>query len=109
MLLTKSRRLQMSFAQRAIAEDERKQHTAAVIAAKVGVLERCEFGICDDLTWDDSEEQHKSAYKYAARLFKSKDSLTQVFRSQKELTDMIKNLWNDFGDECACKRLIAKD
>lgn len=99
----------MSFAQRAIAEDESKQRTAVVIATKVGVLKRCEFGICDELTWDDSEEQLESAYKYAAGLFKDKDPLTQDFKSQKELTDMIKNLWNDFGVECACKRLIAKD
>jgi hypothetical protein len=99
----------MSFAKRAIAEDERKQRVAVAIAAEVGVLKRCKFGMCGELTWDDSEEQLESAYKYAARLFKNKDPLTQGFTSQKELTDMIKNLWNDFGDECACERLIAKD
>jgi hypothetical protein len=99
----------MSFAQRAIAEDERKQHVAVIIAARMDVLERCEFGLCDELTWDDSEEHLESAYKYAAWLFKNKDPLTQDFKSQKQLTDMIKNLWNDFGVECACKRLLAKD
>lgn len=99
----------MSFAQRAIAQDGRKHHAAVVIGAKMGVLERCEFGICDELTWDKSEEQLESAYKYAAWLFKNKGPLTQDFESQRELTDIIKNLWNDFGDECACKRLIAKD
>ncbi len=99
----------MSFAQRAIAEDERKQSVAAVIGARVGALKRCKFGICDELTWDESEEQLERAYRYAARLVKSKNPLTQGFKTQKELTDLIMNLWNDFGTECACDRLIAKD
>ena len=65
----------MSFAQRAITEDERKQDVAAVIGARVGALKRCKFGICDELTWDESEEQLKRAYRYAARLVKSKNPL----------------------------------
>jgi len=101
----------MSFAERAIAEDERKQHTAAGIGFKVGLLKGCEFESCTEWTWNDSVEP-ESAYKYAAVWLsknKSKDPLAQDFKNQKELTDMIKNLSNEFGIECACRRLIAKD
>lgn len=100
----------MSFADRAIAADERKEHAATVIGAKKGVLKRCRFGLCQELTWrDGSEEYLEDAYRYAAWLLKKRDPLTQDFTTQRELTDLIKNLWNDFGDECACERLLAKD
>jgi len=99
----------MSFAHRAIEKDERKRHAAVVIGAMKGVLKRCKFGICRDLTWDESEEHLKPAYMYAAWLLKNKDPLTQDFATQNELTDLIKNLWNDFGSECWCERLMAKD
>jgi hypothetical protein len=99
----------MSFADRAIIEEKDKQNVAVEIALKVGVLKPCKFGICNELVWDDSKEQLESAYKYAARVFKSKSPLTQGFKNQTELTDMIKNLSNDFSVDCACQRLIDKD
>ena len=97
--------------QQAIAEDEQKHHVAVVIGARKGVLKRCKFGLCEELTsdWDESEQQLEEAYKYAAWLLKNKKPLTQGFKTQRELTDLIKNLDNDFGTECACERLLAKD
>jgi hypothetical protein len=77
------------------------------IAENVGLLKPCRFEICDELTWD--EEQLESAYRYAAKMFKNTDALTQGFKTQRELTDRIKNLSDDFGTECACDRHIAKD
>jgi hypothetical protein len=84
-----------------------KQQAAVTIAQKVALLKPCRFEICDELTFD--EEQTESAYKYAAYLFKKKDPLTRDFKNQRELTDRIKSLENDFGTECACERQIAKD
>lgn len=97
--------------QQAIAEDERKHRVAVTIGARKGVLKRCKFGLCDELTWDwdESEQQLEDAYKYAAWLLKNKDPLTQGFKTQRELTDHIKDLENYFGTECACERLLAKD
>lgn len=100
----------MSLTKMAIEDDERKHRIAVKIAAQMGVLKRCEFGICAELTWDeDSERRLEFAYRHAARLVRSKDPLTKDFSNQRELTDLIMNLWNDFDDKCACKRLIAKD
>jgi len=100
----------MSFAQRAIAADERKRHVAAVIGARTDVLKGCLFGLCTELTWRDGSEEHLvDAYKYSAWLFSRRDPLTQDFETQRELTDMIKNLSDEFTDECWCERLLAKD
>jgi hypothetical protein len=99
----------MSFADRATEEDERKHRAAIVIGARKSVLRRCKFGICNALTWDESEEQLQPAYQYAAWLFKNQDPLTQDFETQKEITDLIKNLWNDFGAQCVCEQFIAED
>jgi hypothetical protein len=89
------------------AEGERKHQAAVVIAEKVGLLTPCRFGICDDLTWH--EEQLDSAYHYAAKVLKTDDPLTRDFKTQRELTDLIKSLEDDFDGECACDRTMAKD
>lgn len=99
----------MSFADRAIIAEHDKQNSAVEIVIKVEALKRCKFGICNDLAWNDSEEQLEAAYKYAARLFKNNSPLTRGFKTQKELTDTIKNLREDFSGECSCERLIDKD
>ena len=101
----------MGVFQQAIAEDENKHHVAVVIGARKHVLKGCKFDLCGELTWDrnESEGQLEEAYKYAAWLLKNKDPLTKDFKTQKELTDLIKNLENDFGTECWCERLLAKD
>jgi hypothetical protein len=84
-----------------------KQQAVETIAEKVGLLRPCRNEICDELTLD--EEQLESAYHYAAKVFKNNDPLTKDFKTQKELTDRIKNLSEIYDTECACDRLLAKD
>ena len=84
-----------------------KQQAVETIAERVGLLKPCRFGICDELTWH--EEQLESAYRYAAKLLKNNDPLTKGFKTQRELTNRIKNLSDIYGTECACDRHIAKD
>lgn len=86
-----------------------KLRVVVTIAESVGLLKPCKFEICDELIWDDSDEHLESAYRYAAHLFKNNAPLTRDFKSQKELTDRIKSLEDDFGTECVCERQIAED
>ena len=86
-----------------------KQQVVVTIAENVGLLKPCKFEICEELTWDDSDDHLEAAYRYAARLFKNNSPLTRDFKNQKELTDRIKSLEDDFGTECACERHMAKD
>jgi hypothetical protein len=97
--------------QQAIAEAEHKQHIAAVIGSRTHVLKGCKYELCGESTWDreESEGRLEEAYKYAAWLLKNNDPLTKDFKTQRELTDFIKNLENEFGTECACERLLAKN
>jgi|ERR1051325_2320450 hypothetical protein len=97
--------------QQEILEHGSKYQVAAEIAAETGWVNRCKFELCDELTlhWDASPQYLKDAYKYAAWLLKNNKLPKQGFKSQQELTDLIKNLENDLCSECECERLLAKD
>jgi len=101
----------MSRANELIAQDERKRQAAVEIAIRAGVLNRCE--LCEELTEDHSEELLTKAYAIANSLITKNDPLTQDFktnsRDRRELTDILKNLWTDFSDECKCKRQARED
>jgi len=84
-----------------------KQQAVETIAESVGLLQPCRFDVCEELTWD--EEKLNAAYRYAAKIFRNNDPLTKGFKTQKELTDRIKNLSDIYDTECACDRLLAKD
>lgn len=96
----------MSVAKELIAKDENRLRAAVEIARRAGVLNRCE--VCGELTEDHSEELLKEAYAIGNSLISKNDLLVRGFknnsRDRRELTDILKNLWTDFGDECKCKR-----
>jgi hypothetical protein len=103
----------MSFAKRAIVEDERKRAAAIQVAIRAEYLKRCQFGICDELTEHHSEDILKKAYAIGNALISKNDPLTQAFKDnphdRKELTDILKSLWTDFSDECKCQRQAYED
>ena len=101
----------MSGVKELLVEDERKWQAAIAIAKRAGVLSRCE--VCGELTEEHSKDLLKEGYVIANSLISKNDALTQDFRNdsggRRELTDILKNLWTDFSDECKCKRQARED
>lgn len=77
---------------------EGKREVAVEIAIRVGLLERC-----DDHGYviDPLANNHEEAYMYANSLITKSDPMVDIFNgNRRELTDLLKDICSDFGDEC---------
>lgn len=88
----------MSRLKEKVFNDESKRDVAIEIGLKVGLLERCED---HGYVLDAMSGNFEDAYKLANSLISSNDPLVQIFNgNRRELTDLIKNIPDEFGDSC---------
>lgn len=96
----------MGSSKRKLEEKEHKADIALAIALESGAIKECEFhpGIYIDQCDPDAQT---NAYKIANSRFTRRDEvITDLFESRKELTDTIKGVIDESGDECySCKRM----
>lgn len=99
----------MSAIKRLQEENEQKRQVAIDIATQVGLLTTCDYH--DDEVYDPGENNYDEAYKLANSLITKKDPLVAVFEgNRKELADLIKDITNEFGDECSlCAKWKEED
>lgn len=83
-----------------LGHGEAQNNAAIAIAIETGLLQTCP--IHDDSIFPGPNDILEDAYKLASARFKAGDKeLTQLFSSQKELTDCIKEVVEiRDGDEC---------
>jgi hypothetical protein len=102
----------MSFAKRAIVEDERKYSAAIRVALRAGELERCDL-ICEQVFERHSKDTLKSAYRIGNNLISIGDQAVQPFKGtatdRKQLSAILENLWTEFPDKCRCRSLAYED
>ncbi len=96
----------MSFAQRAIAEDEQKREAAIRVALMAGELKQCDL-ICRQIFEQHSEDTLESAYKIGNSLISKSDPAVEPFKDtvadRNELSAILENLWTDFRNKCKCQ------
>lgn len=80
--------------------DELKRDVAIEIAVEVDVLERCEDH--EEFLFEGNE-YIAEAYKVAAARIKAEE-YADMFESQKELTDLIKEVVDEYGISSSCLR-----
>ena len=87
----------MSSAKDQIARLEQQRSAAVAIALEVDLLKRCDI---HGEVYDPLSNNFEEAYKYGNHLFSQHDPLVAVFESRTEMTDALKNITHDYGDEC---------
>lgn len=87
----------MGIAKRIQAEEEDKRGVALMIAVEAGVVTECEY---HPGTFTDGDEEIEKAYRLASKRY-SAGEFQEMFKSQIELTDTIKDVVADnAGGEC---------
>jgi len=87
-------------------ELETRHEIAVAIARRVGLLEHCDT--CDDV-YDPLEGNFDDAYMLANHLITKGDPLVEAFRGDRRaLTDAIKDVTQNYGEECYCAQRLAK-
>ncbi len=96
----------MSLAKRLMEELETRNEIAVAIALRVGLLEHCDT--CDDV-YDPLEGNFDDAYRLANHLVSKCDPLVEVFKGDRRaLTDAIKDVTQNYGQDCHCAQQYAK-
>jgi len=96
----------MGISKRRLEEEEYKESIARAIALESGAIKECEFhpGTYIDQSGPDTQI---TAYKIAnSRFTRGDEEIIDSFESRTELTDMIKGVIDESGDECySCKKM----
>lgn len=98
----------MGLQKRALEHEEQKRSIAAAIAVETGVVKSCSF---HDESLFAGHTDFTNSYKVAASRVKRGD-FGDLFESQRELTDLIKEIAEDnsFESRCArCTELMERD
>ena len=86
-------------------QSKSKQTVALEIALQTGYLKECE--ICPEIY--NPEEDPTDTYKLANTLLTNDAPIVRIFKgNRKQLTDILKNLPNDYPFECQCERIKNK-
>jgi hypothetical protein len=87
-----------------LMEEEEKRAVATRIALEAGAIEEC---MLHPGTYIDRGDPGavEIAYKIANSHFAKEDTLISIFENRREMTDLIKSVIDESGDECySCKQ-----
>lgn len=88
-------------------EQEQLSGVAAEVAVRAGLLSRCE--LCEGI-YDPMSNDVESAYKLGNYLISQGDPLVEGFDGdRRRLTDLLKDITQDYPSECECSRLMSDD
>ena len=79
-------------------EQEDKYQVAQQVAVQAGILSECEM---HDIIYDGGTDSYEDAYKLANTLISQDDPLVVIFNgNRRELTDLLKDIKSEFGENC---------